>query len=158
MEVLEAVAEVVALAGRVLEQDHRLAAAARLKKLRDAGGDARQAFGLVGRARMHDEPEQAEAFRPIELLAERGERLLAQHRVRRREVRQIAGVRDDGLQARTGDGVAKLRDFAVVQHARLPLADRFREDLQRLAAGGFGAFDRFGNAAGNRQVSSEKKA
>src|SRR5688572_21942204 len=77
VEVFETVAEVVALTRGVLQQDHRLTAAARPQELRDAGGDARQAFGLVGYARMHDEPEQAEAFRPIEFFAERDERLLA---------------------------------------------------------------------------------
>ena len=70
---------------------------------------------------MNDDAEQAERVGAIELVDERRDRLLAQHRERRGEVDQVAGVRDDGRDARLVDAPAEKPDFGAVERLAAPL-------------------------------------
>src|SRR5205823_7552463 len=71
-ELLERRAEGRALRRGLLEQNHRLAAAARAQQLEERRGDEREAIGLVPRgiaSRVQDDAEQAERFGAIDLVA-----------------------------------------------------------------------------------------
>ena len=63
-------------------------------------------------AGMQHDAEQAERFGAIHFLAERGDRLRAQRLARRREIDQVAGVRDDGRDAGLLRGIPEGGDLA----------------------------------------------
>jgi hypothetical protein len=94
-ELLERRAERGALTGRVLQQDHRLAAAASLQQLEQPFRDQLESFRFAAdrvAARMQHHAEQPECLRAIELVAHCFHRSPAQSRNRRRQVDQITGV------------------------------------------------------------------
>ena len=82
-QLLEAVAQRRALAGRVLEQHHRPAAAPGPQQARDRRRDGGQARFLRARrvgTGVEDDAEQAERLRPVDFFAERGNGAGAQPR------------------------------------------------------------------------------
>ena len=139
-EVLEPVAEVGALPGGVLEQDHAAAARGRVAQQLRASPSAisrspSSSVPVVYEPGCMTRPSQAERLGAIELLAERRDRLLAQRRRRGRDVDQVAVVRDDRLDAGLRDAAPEQRDLVVGgSDAGAPLPRRLGEDLQRLAA------------------------
>ena len=147
-QMLESVAEVRALSRRVLEQDADARPLPGRKEPAQRLRDEVKTLGLRRvRSRMHDEPVEAERVGPIELLAERRDRLRAQRGVGRRDVNQIAVVRDDRRDARLARAAAERVALLRRNLARAPLADRLRENLERLAPGGDRPIDRARQAA-----------
>ena len=92
---------------------------------------------------------EAKRLRAIQFHGQRSDRLLAQHGVRGGQVDQVAVVGDDGMEALLADPGSKERDFIGRQRPRPPLADGFRENLQRLATRGCRAIH------GPRQAASD---
>jgi hypothetical protein len=154
-ELLERRPQRRALAGGILEQHHRLAAAARAQQLDQRTGDQRQTVGLVadgvGAGMQHD-PEQSERLGAIDFVAHRFERLAPERRVGRREVDQVAAVRDHRADTGGFHLGAKLADFRGRQLAAAPLTGVFREDLQRLAPVHDRAFHRARQPARDRHM------
>ena len=83
---------------------------------------------------MNHDPAQAERLRTIEFIDECRDRLLAQLRLRRGEIDQVAGVRDDGNQFGLVDALAKPDNFVRRDRLAEPLVRILAEDLQRLAS------------------------
>ena len=85
---LEAVAEIGALPGGVLEQDHRRGAAPRSQQraqaLRRSAAAPPASVPVVYEPGMHHQPEQPERVGAVVFLDERRERLLAQRPAPRR--------------------------------------------------------------------------
>ena len=113
-QMLESMTNRPALAGRVLEQHHGLSARARLEGRADRLRDQSQRIRLAprrARTRMRDHAEQPQCVGAIELVDERGNRLLTQQRKRRRQVDQIAGVGHYRCDSRRVDAPAERADF-----------------------------------------------
>ena len=129
------------------------------QRAQSVGDEPQPAFLSAGRerARMHDEPVEAERFGAIDLLAEGGERLRPQRRLGGGEVDQVAVVRDDRLNPRLVHPGAKARHLVGWQRPRPPLPHRLGEDLQRLAARRDRTIDGARQAAGNGQVGAEPR-
>ena len=104
---------------------------------------------------MEDNPQQSERMRAIDLVHERVDRLLSQHRRGRCEVDQIAGVRDRGPDACFLDPCAKSAHLSWVKWRRLPTVCVLGEDLERLAAVNDCAIDGPLDAAGHRHVRAD---
>ena len=124
-EVLEAMPEIRALAGGVLEQDPRPAVGPRRQDLGEAVGDQLQPALLGPRrvgAGVHHQAVQSERLGAIELVAERVDRSPAQRGIGGGEVDQVAVVRDDGADLRLADAPLEQRDFLGRQVAGAPLA------------------------------------
>lgn len=157
-EVLEVVADRRALTGRALEQHACRAAAPRAQDRSETGGDAIEGRGLARRAAcagvQHD-AEQPERLGPIDLVGQRRARGGSQGGVGRREVDQVARVRDDGAEAGGVERPAEGVDLGARQHGRPPLIRVAREDLKRVAAGVDGPGDAPRDAAGDRHVGAE---
>jgi hypothetical protein len=83
---------------------------------------------------MDDDTEESKRMRAIQLVHEGGNRLLAQERCPRREIDQVAGVRDDRPDARFMHSPAEPRDLFPRERRPQPLAGILGKDLQRLAA------------------------
>jgi hypothetical protein len=102
-------------------------------------GISDQPQGIVLRARcarpwMDDHAMQAEGCGPIELVDEGVNRLLSKGRNRRRQVDQVAGVRDDRFQTCFVDTLAKSNDLVWSERLAEPLVGILAEDLQGFAA------------------------
>jgi hypothetical protein len=94
------------------------------------------------RARVHHQALQPEGIRAIVLFEQRGERLLPQCRRRRRDVDQVAVVRDHRMDAGVRHPAPEQDDLILRDHAGPPLTRGLGEDLQRLTAAGHRAIDR----------------
>ena len=93
----------------------------------------RAAIGVA--ARMQHDAEQPQRFGAIELVGHRFDRLPAQPGIRRGEVDQVAGVRDDRRRCRAASTFARnSANFFGRQRPAPPLVGVLREDLERLAA------------------------
>ncbi len=104
---------------------------------------------------MNDDAKQAERLGAIDLVHERGDRLFAQDRERRRQVDQVARVRDDGRDAGLLDALAEQPDFSVLERLAAPLVRVLREDLQRLASVHDRAIDGLRDAARDGHVRAD---
>ena len=101
---------------------------------------------------MNHDAAQAKGLRPIELVDESRNRLLTELRQGSRQVDQVAGVRDHGVQSRFVDALTKPDDLLGVDRLAEPLVRVLAEDLQRLAAVHDGAVDSLRDSAGDRHV------
>src|SRR4051812_13781203 len=102
-QVLEAVADALALPGRVLQKNPQgveFEPFARGLQTFGAGADGILFAGAAGTARVEDEVVCAEREAALDLLAEGGDGLLADAFVRGGEVDEVVGVDDDGVDAR----------------------------------------------------------
>jgi inner membrane protein len=159
-EMLEAMSERASLTGCVLQQHHRLGSRARLEGQPDRLRDQPQGavFGSRrARARVNHDAEQPKRIGAIELVDERGKGLLAEHRERRCEVDQIAGVRDHGVQPRLVDTTPERFHFPRIERFAFPLTRVLAEDLKRFAAVDERAVHGLGHAAGYRHVSADSQ-
>ena len=109
-EVFKAMTDGSTLSRRVLEKHHHLLARAQLEGARNCLRDeAERILFAAARARpwVDHDSTQAERLRAIEFIDECRNRLLAQLRLRRGEIDQVAGVRHDrrepGLRRRAGE-------------------------------------------------------
>jgi len=105
--------------------------------------------------RLNHDTEQAERFRAIELVDERGHRLFAQDGKGRGEVDQVAGVRHHRRDAALFDALAEQPHFGSVERLAAPLTRILGEDLQRFAAVHDGALDGLRDAARDRHVGAD---
>ena len=103
-EVFKAMTDGSALTRRVLEKHHHLLPRARREGARDCLRDEpERILFAAARARpwVDHDSTQAERLRTIEFIDECRNRLFAQLRLRRGEIDQVAGVRDDRRDARS---------------------------------------------------------
>ena len=125
------------LTGGLLEQHHRASVGAVRSSCRSASAIRPEAVGFVPlrvAAGMQDDTEQAQRLGAVHLVPHRLDRLPAQCRVRRRQVDQVARVRDDRTDARRLHLRAKVANLLGRHDAAAPLVRVFRENLKRVAA------------------------
>ena len=142
----------------MLEQHHRLAAPPLAQQIEQSVGDQLEPFGFVAdrvAAGMEDDAEQSERLGAIDLVAHRVKRLPAQRAIGRREVDQVARMRDDRKDAGGLDRGAERANFLGRHDAPAPLVGVLREDLQRVAAVHDRPLDGARQSAGDRHVRSE---
>ncbi len=134
------------------EQPHALALS-RAEGLAGRAGDEPQGARLVTADRrpwMQHEPIEAEPLGAIELFDEARDRSRAKGGLRGAEVDEVARMGDARRELRLVRLAPERLHVLVGQLARAPLTGRFREDLQRVAAGRDGAIDGAGYAARDR--------
>jgi hypothetical protein len=136
-QVLEAVADALALPGRVLDEDSEGAEfepfAGRLQTV-GAGAEGVRLARAARAAGVDDEVVRAEREAALDLLAEGGDRLLADRVVRGGEVDKVVGVDGDRRDARLGARLLEERDLFGVERPGLPAARVAREYLHRVSA------------------------
>src|SRR5579885_3233586 len=136
-QVLEAVADALALTRRVLKQDSERAKFDSLARGLQTLGARPNPVGLARAARaagMDDEVVRAESNPALDLFAERGDRLLADCIVRRGEVDEVVRVDDDGRNSRLRAHALERLDLFRFERASLPPARVARVDLHRVRA------------------------
>jgi hypothetical protein len=106
---------------------------------------------------VEDDAVEAERVGAGELVDERGHRLLAQRRIGRRDVDQVAGVRHDRMQAVFGDQRPEAIDFGRFEWPSAPLVRVPGEYLEGFAAVQGRALDRARHAAGGRHVGTDPR-
>jgi hypothetical protein len=154
-ELFERGAERRALAGGVLEQDHRPATSPRDQQLEERLRDQAQAVGFAAggiAARVQHDAQQAEGFGAIDLVAHCRHRLPPQGGCAAGEIDEIAGVRHHWPDAGRRHPRPELADFLRRQQTAAPLAGILRKNLHCLAAVNDGPLHRPRQAAGDRHV------
>ena len=106
---------------------------------------------------MDDDPEEPERFRAIDLVNERGNRLLPQEWKGGREVDEITGVRHNRRDTGLLDPLAEEPHLGRVERLPAPLARVLGEDLERLAAVHHRAIDGLRDTAGHGHVCADSK-
>ena len=124
-EVLEPVAEIRALTGRVLQQYPGLYVGTFGKELTQGFGDQPETIGLRAagvRTGVHDEAVQTKRIGAIQFLAQRRDRLRTQLALGGGDVDQIAVVRDDRTYAGVADALPELGNLFLGKRPRAPLS------------------------------------
>ena len=145
-ELLEAAADVVAGAGRVLQQQPRRALDGNglqgaLHRRDDVLVGSCQAAALVA-ADVDDDVVQTVGRPPLQLVGEGGARLGVDRLLRPGHVDQVVGVADDGLHPGFTKGPGEGPGHPWVDHLRAPGGGVAGEDLDRLSAELTRRFDR----------------
>jgi hypothetical protein len=151
-QMLESIAKRPALPCRVLEQHHRLPARSGFERNSDGVGNEAQRV-LLGASRprsgMDDDAKQSERMGTIEFVDERFDRQFAKGGIGRRQIDQIARMRNDRRNTRFIDALPEPSDLRTVQRLAAPLIRILGEDLQRLAAVHDRPVNRFGHSSGD---------
>ena len=158
-QVLEPGANRRPLAGGLLEQHHRASAGAVRQQFDQRLGDQARSVGfgpLRVAAGMQDDTEEAERLGAVHLVPHRLDRLPAQRRVRRRQVDQVARVRDDRTDARRLHPARGIANLLRRHDAAAPLVRVLRENLKRVATMRDRALDRQRQPAGDGHVGAEQ--
>src|SRR5579859_4263768 len=134
-QLLERRAQRSALTGGLLEKNHRAPASPCVEQLEYCRGDERESLRFTTRrvtAGMEDDAQQAKRLRSIELVTHGVDRLPSKPRVRRRQVDQVARMRESPQSGRC-QFLAELTNFLRRQHPAPPLVGVLGKDLKRFA-------------------------
>ena len=126
-----------------------------MEKLEQAVGNQGETLGLAANrvaAGMQNDAEQAEGFGAIELVGHRLHRLLTERRVCRREIDQVARMRDDRPQSGGAHSRTKLANLFATERPAAPLAGVLRKDLEGFALVHDGPLHGAWQTAGDRHV------
>ena len=149
------------LAGRGLDEDAGREPARAVERRGDAVGRAGEGAIerlLARRARMGDDPADAELLGPLQLRHQAGDRFVAERLVGGGGIDEIGIVGHDAGQARVADGRAEGGGRGGIDRRHAPLVDIAGEDLQALAARLHGPLDGLGESAGDRLVGAHRRS